>query len=140
MSISVIGTLVPSASGSFPVVDSDDVTGGSRSVADIAGRDAIPAAILRAGSLVYVVATGFAYRYMPNGSWLPDNIRASGMAYSSGFAITGSLVVPHNMGYYPNITVIDGAGDRIFGDIVYNSVHSLTLNFNQPIAGTAYLS
>jgi hypothetical protein len=49
-------------------------------------------------------------------------------------------VVTHSLGYYPAVTVIDGAGDQIEGVISYDSLYQITLTFTAPFSGTAYLS
>lgn len=51
-------------------------------------------------------------------------------------------VISHNLGFFPNITVLDTATppDVLEGDIVYNSVNSVTIKFSRAVSGTAYLS
>lgn len=49
-------------------------------------------------------------------------------------------VVTHNLGFKPNVTVLDSAGDIVDGHIIHNSVNQLTLQFSAPISGTAQLS
>jgi hypothetical protein len=47
-------------------------------------------------------------------------------------------VVAHAMGKRPAITVIDSAGDVVFGDIRHDSVNQATLTFAAPFSGTAF--
>jgi len=48
--------------------------------------------------------------------------------------------IEHNMGYHPNITVVNSAGDVLETGIDYNSINKITLLMAQPFGGTAYLS
>jgi hypothetical protein len=65
-------------------------------------------------------------------------------AFSIGQVInSGSyyyLEINHNMGYNPNVTVKNSAGDILETGIDYNSVNKITLTMAQPFGGTAYLS
>lgn len=51
-----------------------------------------------------------------------------------------SLEITHNLGFNPNITVQDSAGDVWETGIIYNTINKLTLTMAQPFSGTAYLS
>jgi hypothetical protein len=51
-----------------------------------------------------------------------------------------SLVINHNLGFYPNVTVKTSAGDILETGIDYNSINQITLTMAQPFSGTAYLS
>jgi hypothetical protein len=46
----------------------------------------------------------------------------------------------HNLGKIPSVTVIDGAGNTVHGDITYTDLNNLTITFNTAFAGTAYLN
>ena len=50
------------------------------------------------------------------------------------------LEINHNMGYNPNVTVKNSAGDVLETGIDYNSTNKITLTMAQPFGGTAYLS
>ena len=58
------------------------------------------------------------------------------VAVSNYFAIA----IPHNLGYNPNVTVKNSAGDILETGIDYNSINQITLTMAQPFGGTAYLS
>lgn len=49
-------------------------------------------------------------------------------------------VIVHNLGFQPNVTVLDSAGTQVEGDIEYNSTNQLTMSFIGSFSGTAYLS
>jgi len=50
------------------------------------------------------------------------------------------LEIEHNMGYNPNVTVKNSAGDILETGIDYNSLNKITLTMAQPFGGTAHLS
>jgi hypothetical protein len=49
-------------------------------------------------------------------------------------------VITHNLGYPPNVTVVDSALTTIEGSITYDSNNQITLSFTTSFAGKAYLS
>ena len=51
-----------------------------------------------------------------------------------------TVTITHNLGYHPNVTVKNSAGDILETGIVYNSLNVITLTMAQPFSGTAYLS
>lgn len=51
-----------------------------------------------------------------------------------------SLLIQHNLGYNPNVTVKSSAGDVLETGLDYNNLNSITLTMAQPFSGTAHLS
>jgi hypothetical protein len=51
-----------------------------------------------------------------------------------------SWVIAHNLGKKPSVTVQDGSGNNIIGQITYTDDNNLTLTFNTAFAGTAWLN
>lgn len=51
-----------------------------------------------------------------------------------------SVTIAHNLGFKPNVTIKNSAGDVLETGIDYNNDYILTLTMAQPFAGTAYLS
>jgi hypothetical protein len=51
-----------------------------------------------------------------------------------------SKAITHNLGFYPNVTIKDSAGNILETGIDYNSLNQITLTMAQPFGGTAYLS
>jgi hypothetical protein len=49
-------------------------------------------------------------------------------------------VITHNLGFKPNVTTFDSAGDIVEGHIIHNSVNQLTLQLSAAMSGTAQLS
>jgi hypothetical protein len=74
-------------------------------------------------------------------------LEAGGGTTGSGGTYTHTQTSPdtvwtitHNLGYNPNVTIIDAALNNIEGDIQYNSINELTITFSVSVYGTAYLS
>lgn len=53
---------------------------------------------------------------------------------------SSSWTIVHNLGFFPNVTVIDSSNSTVIGDITYIDNNSLTLSFTAGFSGTAYLS
>ncbi len=51
-----------------------------------------------------------------------------------------SVIINHSLGFKPNVTIKNSAGDVLETGIDYNSNDILTLTMAQPFSGTAYLS
>jgi hypothetical protein len=48
--------------------------------------------------------------------------------------------ITHNLGFYPNATIVDSAGQQVEGDIDYISPSRLQVVFPAAFAGSAFLS
>jgi len=55
-------------------------------------------------------------------------------------AASNSWVVNHNLGFKPNVTVVDSAGNIVEGEITYTNSNSLTVSFESAFSGYAYIS
>lgn len=55
--------------------------------------------------------------------------------YEQSFSSQSVVIVDHNLGRKPSVTVVDSAGDECEGDIVWDSENSLTLTFSAPFSG-----
>ena len=53
---------------------------------------------------------------------------------------SNSWVINHNLGFKPNVTVVDSAGTMYEGEIAYTNTNSLTVSFSAAFSGKAYLS
>ncbi len=49
-------------------------------------------------------------------------------------------VVPHSLGSYPSVTIVDSAGSVVVGDVIYTSSEELRVLFNSAFSGQAYLN
>jgi hypothetical protein len=55
-------------------------------------------------------------------------------------APSDTWVIAHNLGFKPNVTVVDSAGTIYEGEITYTNTVSLTVTFSSAFSGKAYLS
>jgi hypothetical protein len=53
---------------------------------------------------------------------------------------SATWVITHNLGWYPNVTIVDSSGSVVEGDILYVTNTSLTITFSGAFSGNAYLS
>ena len=51
-----------------------------------------------------------------------------------------SWIIAHNLGFKPNVTVVDSAGNIVEGEIAYTNSNSLTVSFSSAFSGKAYIS
>jgi hypothetical protein len=55
-------------------------------------------------------------------------------------SVSDSWTIPHNLGFKPNVTVVDSGGTIYEGEITYTNSNSLTVSFSAAFSGKAYLS
>ena len=55
-------------------------------------------------------------------------------------ATSASWTISHNLGFKPNVTVVDSGGSIVEGEITYTNSNSLTVSFQSAFSGYAYLS
>jgi hypothetical protein len=55
-------------------------------------------------------------------------------------AASAAWTIPHNLGWYPNVTIQDSSGSTVEGEIVYSNPNTITVTFSAAFAGVAYLS
>ncbi len=79
---------------------------------------------------------------VPRGSFLTvaDRIVAGGFFRFIQSTPQAQWQITHNLGGYPNVTVVDSAGSVVVGDVTYTSITDLTVDFSAGFAGEAYLS
>jgi len=53
---------------------------------------------------------------------------------------SNTWTVVHNLGYYPNVAVVDSGGDQVQGLVTYADVNTVVITFNGIFGGKAYLS
>lgn len=53
---------------------------------------------------------------------------------------SNTWIINHNLGFYPNVTVVDSGGTIVEGEIAYTTRNSLTTTFSAAFSGHAYLS
>jgi hypothetical protein len=100
---------------------------------------------VRPGSAVPIVVNDVILITTPSGSQdfgSQDNpLEPQALAYEhTQNAVSSSWVITHNLGFKPNVTVVDSAGTIYEGEITYTNSNSLTVSFSQAFSGKAYLS
>jgi len=53
---------------------------------------------------------------------------------------SSSWVITHNLSKFPSVTVVDSGNNIVIGDITYNDLNTLTINFTASFSGKAYLN
>ena len=48
--------------------------------------------------------------------------------------------VTHNLSRFPNVSIVDTAGNVLFADVQHISLNTLTIKFNQSTSGEAWCS
>lgn len=49
-------------------------------------------------------------------------------------------LIDHNLGFHPNVTVVDSSGDQVEGTVTYVTLNQVRVMFSAAFAGIAYLS
>lgn len=75
----------------------------------------------------------------PQGPQGPPGLSGANYVHVQGVPST-VWVIPHNLGRYPSITVVDSAGTVVRGDEEYTSINVITLTFSSAFSGEAYLN
>ena len=55
-------------------------------------------------------------------------------------SVSDSWTITHNLGFKPNVTVVDSGGTIYEGEISYTDLNTLTVSFSTAFSGKAYLS
>jgi hypothetical protein len=68
----------------------------------------------------------------------------AGPSGGAGYTHTQSVaaatwIVNHNLGRFPQVTVVDNSGVMVITDLIYGDANNLTLVFASSFAGKAYL-
>lgn len=136
-----------SSDGGGEVVPTDDKTGFTFSQDDVPTATAI-------GQTWYETDTGHSYVWVDDGTSTQWVMFAPGPGGGSGGSggtqvlayvhdqgsVASVWTVNHNLGWYPNVTVIDSAGGTVEGDVAHTTTNQLRLTFSGGFTGKAYLS
>ena len=100
---------------------------------------------VRPGSTVPIVVNDVVLITTPSGTQdfgtTSTALEPQALAYEhTQGVVSSSWVITHNLGFKPNVTVVDSAGTIYEGEITYTNSNSLTVSFSQAFSGTAYLS
>lgn len=74
------------------------------------------------------------------GKWQNSPIGADASYIHNQGLASSTWSITHNLGKYPNYTVIDSSGDEVEGDITYINTQQIVLTFSASFSGTAYLN
>ena len=81
-----------------------------------------------------MAGTGF---YVPTSS----NSNSAVAHYTHTQSAANTLwVIPHNLGFYPSITVFDAMGNEVLVGINHVSINEARVGFDAPMSGTAICS
>lgn len=69
----------------------------------------------------------------------PQGVSGGSFVYTPADA-RETYTITHNLGYQPNVMVVDSFGTEYLGQIVYTNSNSLTITFTSAVYATAYLS
>lgn len=125
--------------------DNDGLSGTRKTVTDGVGT-ATPLSISQTEihSTVNIQATGFT-----TGGSANEYLMADGSVTTDGgdlnyehnqTSASNSWTITHNLGKYASVTVVDSGYNKIEGEVIYDSVNSLTVNFTASFSGRAYLN
>ena len=65
--------------------------------------------------------------------------KAAVYTHTQGSAAT-SWTIAHNLGYYPNVSIVDSSGNVVIGDVQHSSNNQVVVSFSGAFSGSAYLS
>ena len=69
----------------------------------------------------------------------PCGAATGSYVYNTGLA-SQDWIIDHGLHFYPNVQAIATDGTNLVGTIAYPSIDTVTIHFNTPQTGTAYLS
>lgn len=55
-------------------------------------------------------------------------------------AASSTWTIAHNLGFMPNVTVVDSGGNLVEANVTYTSTAVLSVTFSSALSGIAYLS
>ncbi len=71
------------------------------------------------------------------GTWVP---MGTGMFIFDQGLPSAIWTITHNLEKFPSVSVVDTAGTIIMGEVSYDSINQLTINFSSATSGKAYLN
>ncbi len=96
-----------------------------------------------AGDIYIDINTG--YFWGPKGTefWPEEPFYAAGLTLRSIFTQAvpaAEWYIPHTLGGYPSVTIVDSSGTSVFGEVLYLSTTEVQVTFAVPFSGFAYLT
>ncbi len=49
-------------------------------------------------------------------------------------------IINHGLNKYPSVTIVDSSGSKVYGDIDYPSMNTITVSFSSVFSGRAFLN
>lgn len=73
-----------------------------------------------------------------------DDVAGGGGGGGGSFTFTQTnpssvWTIDHNLGFIPNVIVVDASGELVFSEVRHPSVNRTVVTHGMPFAGTAYL-
>ena len=68
----------------------------------------------------------------------PYQVGANASPFSAALTAVTTLTVTHNLGYIPQVWIVDASGKELACDIIHNTINDFTLNFAEAQTGTVY--
>lgn len=95
------------------------------------------------GDIYIDISTG--YFWGPKGltEWPEEPFYAAGLTLRHIFTQavpSAEWYIPHTLGGYPSVTIVDSSGTAVFGEVLYVSTTEVTVTFAVPFSGFAYLT
>lgn len=87
----------------------------------------------------YNLVTDENYVHTDNNFTTLDKERTEGFVYTQG-SPSETWTIVHNLNKYPSCTIINSAGDEVYGEIFYNNTNSITVTFSGAFSGKAFLN
>jgi len=75
----------------------------------------------------------------PTGPTGPQGVSGGSFVFTQA-SPASTWTIAHNLGYRPNISVVDSAGSQVEGNTVWTDNNNLTITFSGAFSGVAYLS
>jgi len=87
--------------------------------------------------------TGQVLAKSADGQWRPATVGGGGGL--TNFVVlqatpSATWSITHPLGRYPQVTVLDSDGNRVFPDVEYGGINAVTITHAEPLAGTAILT
>lgn len=91
---------------------------------------------------VYFIKQGSVVKlYVTDSEGEPEPVAVDDVFYThTQVSASNSWVIIHNLGKKPSVTIVDSGDNVVIGDVIYNSVDQLTVNFSAAFSGKAYLN
>jgi len=132
----------------YAIADSSFVRGGGRVVANLTALYALSTKVdqLKERVTKVWVTAQTAYYILTDitnvgnsSGWTIDSGGIQNYTHTQG-SVSSTWTINHNLGFKPNITVIDSGGSQAMGDRTDPSVNQTILTFSPGFSGTAYCS